>query len=81
MKDSARKAMWSKQNQGISSKYLKPDYSEPCSICHNKQHTMPKAGSGTVVHWVCKNCVDKRNLEVLPEYLENIKKYNHWYRS
>ena len=53
---------------------------EECSICGSIIELIPKAGSGTVSHWVCKTCVEKRGLEVLPEYLENIAQFGHWHR-
>ena len=53
---------------------------ESCSCCGSDKFTMPKAGSGTVTHWVCLQCVTDRNLDVLPEYLENIKEFGHWHR-
>lgn len=53
---------------------------ESCSCCQSTKHVMPKAGSGSVIHWVCKECVEKRELEVLPEYLENIEEFGHWHR-
>jgi len=53
---------------------------EICSICQSTIHVMPKAGSGVESHWVCKNCVIENNLEVLPEYLENIEEFGHWHR-
>ena len=52
-----------------------------CSCCDSSIKVMPKAGSGTVTHWVCKKCVISRGLDVLPEYLENIKNFGHWHRS
>jgi len=51
-----------------------------CSICEGKTHLIPKAGSGTVIHWVCLECVNHRELDVLPEYIENIRRYGHWHR-
>lgn len=41
-----------------------------CSICQSKKDLIPKAGSGTVIHWVCLECVLFRNLEVEQEYID-----------
>ena len=54
--------------------------SEKCSICPSTINVMPKAGSGVESHWVCKNCVIENNIEVLPEYLQNIEDFGYWYR-
>lgn len=57
------------------------DHNNPlCSCCGSEEKVMPKAGSGTVTHWICLKCVNQRNIEVLPEYLENIKEFGHWHR-
>jgi len=53
---------------------------EKCSICESKIETMPKAGSGVESHWICKKCVLQNNIDVLPEYLENITEFGHWHR-
>ena len=49
---------------------------EKCSCCGSTKEVMPKAGSGTVTHWICKECVISREIEVLPEYLENIQNFD-----
>lgn len=54
---------------------------DKCSICESKFQIMPKAGSGVVSHWVCLKCVKSRELDVLPEYLENIQNIGHWHGS
>ena len=53
---------------------------EKCSCCGNEKEIMPKAGSGTVSHWICKKCVIERGIDVLSEYLENIEEFGHWHR-
>ena len=56
------------------------DDKEKCSICQSSTLVMPKAGAGTVTHWICLKCVLEKDNEVLPEYLENIKEFGHWHR-
>ncbi len=53
---------------------------ELCSCCGSDKFVMPKAGSGTVTHWICLKCVTDRKLDVLEEYLENIAEFGHWHR-
>jgi len=54
---------------------------DQCSICGSKFQIMPKAGSGVESHFVCLKCVKQNNLEVLPEYLENIENIGHWHNA
>lgn len=51
-----------------------------CSMCQSTINVMPKAGSGVKSHWICKKCVISHNIDVLPEYLENIEEFGHWHR-
>ena len=53
---------------------------EKCSICQSTTLIMPKAGSGVESHWICLKCVNGNNIEVLPEYIENIEEFGHWHR-
>ena len=53
---------------------------DQCSICDSIIELIPKAGSGTVTHWVCKTCVEIRGIDVELEYLENITNFGHWHR-
>jgi len=53
---------------------------EKCSICSSTALVMPKAGSGVESHWICLKCVNQNNIEVLPEYIENIEEFGHWHR-
>jgi|APSaa5957512535_1039671.scaffolds.fasta_scaffold01088_10 hypothetical protein len=53
---------------------------ESCSCCGSDKEVMPKAGSGVNTHWICKKCVMDRGIDVLPEYLENIKDFGTWHR-
>ena len=53
---------------------------DQCSICGSKDKVMPKAGSGVETHLICLKCVTQNDIEVLPEYLENIKEFGHWHR-
>ena len=54
--------------------------SEKCSMCPSTILVMPKAGAGTVSHWICLRCVKENNIDVLPEYIENIEEFGHWHR-
>ena len=58
--------------------FVKED--EKCSVCQSGALIMPKAGSGVESHWVCLKCVNKFDIEVLPEYIENIEEFGHWHR-
>lgn len=58
--------------------FVKDD--EKCSICNSHTLIMPKAGSGVESHWICLKCVNQNNIEVLPEYIENIEEFGHWHR-
>ncbi len=53
---------------------------EKCSICQSVALIMPKAGSGVESHWVCLKCVNQNDIEVLPEYIENLEEFGHWHR-
>lgn len=53
---------------------------EKCSICQSTTLIIPKAGSGVESHWICLKCVNKLDIEVLPEYIENIEEFGHWHR-
>jgi hypothetical protein len=54
--------------------------SEKCSFCQSTINVMPKTGSGVESNWVCLTCVNENNIDVLPEYLENIQNFGHWHR-
>ncbi len=56
------------------------DEDEKCSMCQSIALIMPKAGSGVESHWLCLKCVNENNIEVLPEYIENIEEFGHWHR-
>jgi len=56
------------------------DDDEKCSMCQSTINVMPKAGSGVESHWICLKCVNENNIEVLPEYLQNINDFGHWHR-
>jgi hypothetical protein len=56
------------------------DELEKCSMCQSPTLIIPKAGSGVESHWVCLKCVNEYNIEVLPEYIENIEEFGHWHR-
>lgn len=60
------------------SQFVKDD--EKCSMCQSISLIMPKAGSGVESHWLCLKCVNENNIDVLPEYIENIEEFGHWHR-
>lgn len=51
--------------------YIGMQQAQICEICEEKKDILvPKAGSGVEVSYLCKDCIEERQIEILQEYIE-----------